>query len=1224
MVTSTELIKPSPRFQRAIHVRYDLRDPVAVQQYIPTGSAASALNAILKNTSGQGTQRAHVLHAAYGSGKSHFAVALAALLENASSLTSEVEQFIKYLDDTDGEAANRARRYVQRNRRLFPVVLSGNEGDFAEAMLRGLSRSLQDADLAILPIQTKFDAAIQTLNRWYEEYPEFLDRFQVLLADHYGWTFDGFAQKLDEHFLAAYDAFSLLYSELTAGARFDPLVEQTPEIIYRDVAAQLHEMGYEGIVVLWDEFGRYLEGHASQAFGNEAAVLQSFAETCNYSGEPQLHLLLFTHKELQGYAAALPQSYHQEWARIEGRFQRHNLSTDPLVAYRLIGAAIQHADPNLAQQQLAYQDVAFLGRAVRDFRLFAGMSETGVENLIYDTWPLHPLTVFALAQLSSRVAQNERTMFTFLTSSEPNALVDLVHTKIAGNGEHVPLIHAHELWAYFENAIRADIGGAGAHRHWSGVVNALDKASQDDVLAQEVIKAIGVLSICADSSSIRPTNELLYWALGAETETKQQAVAHALDNLRRRKAIINRQIDGYWTFIVGSDINFEDLVQQKIESLNPTATQLRHVLEQAIPAPHVLARRYNQERAMIRFFSGVYRWPEELADAPWDLLIDQMSADGLVVYALIEDELTWNQAFESLQAYDRVVYVLPREGQPLSSLKSLLREVMALQALNDDPALRQNGDERRIQRELDWLIEDALGRLEILIGKLVEPRQTQADWIVVRGDRVEGYPVSAPGQATRIVSDICFDVFPKTPIFNSEGLNKQNPSAQQIRAAEMVVDALFSNEVDETLGLEGRGPEILALNSLLKLSGILYADRRGNYHVGRPIGNGAVTEVWDIINEFLTQSETRRSPISPLIQKLTSPPYGLRRGVIPVLLAAAMRERLMVTSLWKGRQAVGTIEGETLSAMVLEPDDYTIEVGHWSTVHEHLWAVLETRFAEYIQELDQARQPLVRVRTAMTRWLQGLPSFCRFTMQLSKPALQFRDIIRRAQMEPAKALFVQLPQILDLDEHLNTREIGRRLDQIMYEISNAYFDLQRRLDVFVANEFGYSGLSQDGVITLKAWLSGIHPENGASITEFRFSSTLAQNLVNAILETDEHDGLFWSRVSEAVLGVALRDWNDSSEQRFCERLLEARDEIARDVNELIEQDKAITFSIQMPDDNEIQDYRFRSSELTPHGQRLLQNFKSTMSIAGRPLTADEKRKIALAFLMHIMGENLDD
>src|SRR5690606_29920706 len=104
---------------------------------------------------------------------------------------------------------------------------------------------------------------------------------------------------------------------------------------------------------------------------------------------------------------------------------------------------------------------------------------------------------------------------------------------------------------------------------------------------------------CADTSSIRPTTDLLGWAVGAESEEQQQAVIHALDNLRRRKVVMNRQIDGYWTFINGSDINFEELLRATLERINPSPIQLRRLLEQTAPAPHTLARRYNQQRSMI-------------------------------------------------------------------------------------------------------------------------------------------------------------------------------------------------------------------------------------------------------------------------------------------------------------------------------------------------------------------------------------------------------------------------------------------------------------------------------------------------------------------------------------------------------------------------------------------------------------------------------------------------
>lgn len=1224
VTTHQSIIKSVSRFQRAIHVRYDLRDADAVEQYIPTQSATNALKVILQNTRSEQTQRAHVLHAAYGSGKSHFAVALAALLENSSQLQHSIHGLIEHFAEADVEVAHLAQVYVGERNSLFPVILSGDEGNFAHAMLRGLMRALKDTHIDI-SLNTRFKSAIETIERWETDYPEFAKRLKSSLKEHDGRSLTALLKALADEDDVAYKLFVDLYAELTAGAVFDPLVEQSPEIIYRDTVEQLRHYGYTGIVVIWDEFGRYLEAHTSQAFGNEAAMLQGFAETCNYSDDAQLHLLLFTHKELQGYASSLPQSYQQEWSRIEGRFQRHDLSTDPLIAYRLIASAIQHTDPALVYEQLRDGVVNWFLGWTKDYRLFGNLPEQDIRHLIYNTWPLHPLTVFALAHLSNRVAQNERTMFTFLTSDEPNALRGLVEQKVVRADEDM-LIRIADIWDYFEGSVRADIGGSGAHRHWSGVANALDKIAEGDEIGTEAVKALGVLAICADATAVKPTTDLIAWAVGVDVEDGRQAVTHALDNLRRRKAVIHRQIDGYWTFISGSDINFEELLHATLERVNPSPIQLRRLLESTMPAPYTLARRYNQERAMIRFFTGIYRWADELIDAPWDVMIDELATDGLIVYILVTDEIAWQTAIDAVQTNKQVIYVLPRAGQPLVSLVGILRELFALEEISNDATLRQNGDSERINREIDWLREDALGRLENIILRLVDPRQDKSEWLrVVRerdGYHIKGYRVHSPGQTTRIVSDICDEVFPKTPVLNSEGLNRRNPTGQQNKASEMVINALFSRELDETLGIEGRGPEVLALNALLKVTGILRQDEKEHWILARP-ADDQLGEVWDNIEAYLDDCAVRKQTLELLVTTLTQSPFGIREGVLPILIASVMRSRLMVTSMWHGRSPVSTIDGATLLKIIEKPDEYTLQIGHWSPMLEDLWHVLSNRFDEYIQDIDRDKQPLARLRSGMTRWLHGLPKFCRETKQISSQAIQFRDVIRKIQTEPAKAVFETLPKLLQLDDTSDKDVIASKIDQCMQEISNAYYDLQQRLDAFIVSEFGYTGMTQSGLIAIKSWLMGIPTQNGMSIHDLKFSSTMTQNLVSLLASIDDNDGQFWHRMSDAMLGVALRDWNDNSEARFQEHIQTARDEIQRDVHELIEENKAVSFAIQMPDGG-AREFRFRSSDISQHGQRLLQNFKSTMDIAGRPLSVDERRKIALAFFVHVMGEDLDE
>lgn len=1213
-----QLVRPVSRFQRAIHVRYDRADAEIISQYIPTLSSTAAIKQILANTRSQAAQRAHVLHAAYGSGKSHLAVSLAALLENDDALAPANDCLVKQLSSVDNSTSVLAAEYRDNEKRLFPIILSGNEGDFGTSILRTLARSIDDADLADLQLATRFDSAIHTLQRWHLTYPEMVDRFSKEIARLTSQNNEWFISRLKDHDTHSYQVFEEVYAKLTAGAAFDPSIEQAPEVVYRDVADQLRDHGYSGIVVIWDEFGRYLEGHASQAFGKEAALLQDFAETCNHSADDQqIHLILLTHKELQGYAAALPQSYQQEWARIEGRFQKHNITTDPTIAYRLIAAAIQ-------QSSEAVEDGSTerYVRCARELQLFATLSDDEIRDLIKRTWPLHPLAIFALAQVSSKVAQNERTMFTFLTADEPHSLSNLIERK-PENPKSPLIISLADLWDYFSDAIRNDIGGIGARQYWNGVINALDKLAADDIFAQRVVKSLGILSICSDTN-VRPETNVLQWAVTAARKPDDD-VEIVLNNLQRRKALIYREVDGYWSFIAGSDIDFEKELRAVLGRVNPTSDQLRRLLETYVPPPTIVARRYNQEFSMIRFFDGIYRWADEIDNAPWDLQLRAAKGDGLVVYLLVTNDLEWQAATKSIQSNSQVVYVLPREDQKqmLLSLRDNLREMFALQEINNDPKLRDHGDYDRIQREINWLLEDAQGRLEGKINLLIDPRNDKSMWIKAKGDKVLGYAINSPGQATKIISDICEHVFPTTPRFNSEGLNRSHPTSQQARAAQTVIDALFVRAPSETFGLEGYGPDVLALNSILKLPGILRVSSEDDSHwvFGRPEQDGRLAEVWGAIADYVADSSEQR-PIKPLIDTLTQPPYGIRRGIIPLLLGAVLRERIKVTTVWNGRNAVGAVSGEAVYRMVDRPDDYSIKVGKWNPSLEFIWSCLLELFDNYILDIERGHQPLTMLSTAMLRWLQALPAFCRDTRQISDAAIEFRAVIRQGIRQPAQALFERLPELIG-DERLTRREqVHERIDGFMHEISNAYLDLQRRLDVFVGSSFTKNGRAGDALLTLKSWLSNMNTGAGRDIKAYKFGSIITQDFVDVVLATEANDNRFWSSLSEAVVGIQLRDWNDESEDRFRQRILKAREEVERDVRDLIEEEKAITFSIEMPESDRI-DFRFRSSDLSPQGQRILQNFKSTMHVAGRPLSIDERRKVALAFIVHIMGDDIE-
>ena len=1220
------LIAPSPRFQRAVHLRYDLRDPETIDRYIPTLNAATAIDGVLRGVDPNGTQRAHVLHAAYGSGKSLLAVAIAALLENAPEMAEANDALARRISEVDSLVGKRVFTHLQAklHHQLLPVVLSGDEGDFSTALTRALMRALNTPELHYITPQTRFNAAIRTIQDWEATYPDTVRALERLVKTS-KYTLKSLTKKLSESDIEAYTWFEQAYTQLTSGVAFDRFAEKSPELVFRDVISMLRrEERYAGIVVLWDEFGRYLESRATQAFGAEAAQLQIFAEACNHSGEDQLHLLLFTHKEVQSYAAALPKNYQYEWARIEGRFQSHNVTGDAHIAYRLIANSIQYTNQVIVSQLLERSNVDTLVSQTVDAHIFGVLTSEEVRGTIARTWPLHPLTVFALTRLSNRVAQNERTLFTFLTADEPYSLLDILRQTRFDEEDY--LVRPAVLWDYFTEAIRSNTGVGGVHPVWSGVAHALDKVIPGEELEEALIKTLGVLAICSDVTVARPTTELLCWAVGAEREEQTTAVMTSLENLRRRKVIIRRQMDGFWTFTSGSDVDFERKLAQVLERTNPTNLQLRRLLDQVRPAPYTLARRYNQEFAMICYFTGLYRWAEELDDIPWDDVIQQFdNADGLVVYILAYDELGLRRAADGFPSENRVVFVIPEK--PMAMLNDTLREVFGLQELSNDPDLRQHDDRDRIQRELNWLIEDAEARLQRELQTLIGARDGQTDWVVTKNGSTTNIRMISPGQATRLVSDLCFDVFPDTPAINSEGLNKRNPTGQQIAAAQKVIDAVFGTILDATLGLGGHGPEIAALNSVLGMTRILrFSEQHDLWVIDAPERDGALRNLWGRISEFLDYTQSSgKQPLSILVDDLIAPPFGIRQGVLPITFAAVLRNRIKAATIRQGDRAIHPITGRLVTDMFANPQEFTIEVGEWSEIHERVWQALSTEFGAHIHESERSQQPLTVLKVSMLRWLQSLPAFCRDTQKLSPKAIRFRSIIRTAQMEPGKVLFVDLPELLEVNADTNVEEVSQRLDRLVGEISNAYLDLQRRLDSFAIEEFGAFSVTRTttGMSALQGWISALQTNQATPVREMRFGSLITQQIVETILHSEEGDSQFWDRLSQAGTGLHIRDWNDQSETKFRQILLNTRTDIEREAEELVRGETVVSVSLQLPKAGQ-KDFRFRASDLTTQGKRLLQNFKSTLEIAGRPLSADEKRQIVVAFLCFVMGEDIDE
>jgi hypothetical protein len=128
--------------------------------------------------------------------------------------------------------------------------------------------------------------------------------------------------------------------------------------------------------------------------------------------------------------------------------------------------------------------------------------------LVKTCYPLHPTVVVALPLLFRTLAQNERSLFAFLTAQERGSLSEF----LSKNDGQVPYL-LHDLAIYIEQTLGPGLFGRARGRPWVELSEVLHRLRNGDPLVPRIV-AIGTLAALNDDRNLRPSREMLVWALG--------------------------------------------------------------------------------------------------------------------------------------------------------------------------------------------------------------------------------------------------------------------------------------------------------------------------------------------------------------------------------------------------------------------------------------------------------------------------------------------------------------------------------------------------------------------------------------------------------------------------------------------------------------------------------------------------------------------------------------
>ncbi len=873
------------------------------------------------------------------------------------------------------------------------------------------------------------------------------------------------------------------------------------------LASGMRGAGSDHVAVIWDEFGRHLEGLVGDGRADDLDIVQRLAERAARAVGPTLSLTLLLHQNLLAYATRLNEASRSEWRKVEGRFAAIRMVEDSQEIYRLIGDIVEALRPPHAATAKK-PEPATVEEVIAAKWLDGMTDQRAVGRVLAAARPLTPGALQVLPALVARVGQNERSLFSFLQEADLSREVGI-----------------EAVYAAFSDAMRTDVGLGGAYRRWLETEGARSRAPGP--LHREVLAAACLMQLGTSGERRRLPRRILELAVS----TPRRDVSRAVDELIAAKLLIWRRHNDDVAVWHGADIDAAYRVREERER-RAESFDLLSFLDVRFPAPYVRAPRHNAHYGVNRFLAGRYLTARQVVDGT---VVDAADDDGVIVYVIARDRAEIKAARQAVKAMpaSRAIYVVPH--QPLLAEATAL-EVVCLEALKADQAFI--GSDPMALTEVEELESVAFEQFATLMRSLLDPRGQSAGWY--SGGLWIDVSTDRPGtMAASALFDAWFD---STPRIANEQLMRPHASRTMQTARVRVVGAILEGSDRERLGYEpgDRSAEGSIYRTVLEKTGLFRSGARLFADV-EEVGDPGLRLVWATIADFfrIPTAPGERRPLTALLVRLADRPMGVPRGVMPLLVAAGFRRFARAVAVYRGGVYVADMLGFAFDQMVMEPDAFDVRV---ERADIPLTDYLREVCYAFTHERPGAGEELVRCATdAIERWKATIPEAARRTQRLGPSGKALLDVLGAAA-DPVDLLVSGLPRAVGLDgpDH-----------RVVSEVERARKDVDALHDIFAAEavatvEEAFRARGADAfdlLSAVKAWAGCFDPKEMERRPDLRISD---KAVVRKAVETANgrfSPKSFAGALSSILLQRGLDKWEDRTAQQFRAALREARERI---------------------------------------------------------------------------------
>ncbi len=781
----------------------------------------------------------------------------------------------------------------------------------------------------------------------------------------------------------------------------------------------------KGLLIVIDEFGKYLEYASQNNPERELYLIQKLAEFANDHSKNILFITTL-HQGFDVYRTNLDVKLKNEWDKVKGRLMEIPFN-EPVEQLLHLAAKYLNSKP----RNINKKELKVVLNAIKQAHVYP-LNNSIYENLAINLYPLDLLSAGILTKSLQRYGQNERSLFTFLKTTDFSKIVNnkqryynlvSIYNYLIDN--FYSLLSSKQNPDYFK---------------WTIIRNTIErneivfekKAAQKEKL----IKTIGLLNIFSQKGA--HINKKFLGIYGKHvlgiTNVKNEI------NLLEKNRLIRYQIysDTYVLF-EGTDIDIDLALNDADKNINKKLNIVTK-LKEYFNFPYLTAKASYIKKGTPRFFKFI------LSEIPTRLK-PQEEYDGII-------NLIFNEKIklEDIQAVSREVseanlYVFYKNAE---LIKTTIIEIDKVNYV-----LNNTLDDRVVQRELKNLKENLITELNELVFGSLFYKKSKIIW-VFNGKVID---INSKTTFSKVLSEIIDEVYSETPTFHNELINRAKLPGAITRARKLFINRLMNHWDKENLEFpEDKFPaEKTIYFSLLKATGI-HRKYKNEYILAEPLDK-SFNYLWKKCEEFINASKSSKKNLFDLIEILKDKPLKLKQGFIDLWLPIFLFIKRDDYALFEKDAYIPSLNLDLIDIIIKYPQHYYIKAFDVKGIKLDLFNRYRALISKTKEETISNQSFIDTIRPFLT-FYRDLPEYTKRTNKLSNVAISLRNAIANAK-DPEKTFFEDFPEALGYstvklyESSKYLKDYVTQLKGCIQEIRTCYDELLNRIEDFLCNQLEF-------------------------------------------------------------------------------------------------------------------------------------------------------------------------